>query len=247
MARIQGRLSKVLISPDAVTTDYVEIKGMKEGSFNGSRSEIKVTAHDDGDFENYITGRIDGTVDLKLYYDEADPGQQQLVAAWLAGTVVYAKYITHPGSPAAQVDTLAVNTVTVGHAYPVTINGVTYTYTAIGGDTQQSILTALSALIVATAPVTGAVTGTGITALLTLTGTVIDSLITYTAVDALLTRANTVVPRSGKEYSGTAIITKHEEAGGDNDAMVLNTTMRLLGAFVNQNQSPAAAIDQLPA
>jgi predicted secreted protein len=138
MARIQGRLSKVMVSTD--NTTFTEVKGMKEGSFNGSRSEIKVTSHDDGDFENYIAGRIDGTVDLKLYYDEADAGQTIVNTAWLAGTQIFFHYVTHPSA-------------------------------------------------------------------------------------------------GQKAYTGSCIVTKHEEAGGDNDVMVLNTTLRITGAFVNASQT----------
>jgi hypothetical protein len=96
----------------------------------------------------------------------------------------------------AQVDTLAVNTLTTSHAYAVTVNGVVYSYTAGGGDTQQAVLTALLALIVVGGAVTGAVAGTGGSALLTLTSTAPGAAVTYSAVDALLTKA-AVTPNNG--------------------------------------------------
>lgn len=90
----------------------------------------------------------------------------------------------------AQVDTFAVNTVTVGHAYVTTLNGVLLTYTAIGGDTQQSILGQLltQALAISPAVVSGSVAGTGSGALLTLTSTVAGQAVAYSAIDTLLTR-----------------------------------------------------------
>lgn len=96
----------------------------------------------------------------------------------------------------AQVDTLAVNTVTVSHVYRVTVNGTQYSYTAVGGDTQQVILAALNTLIVAGGAVTGAVTGTGASALLTLTSAAPGAAVTYSAVDTLLTKAS-VTPNNG--------------------------------------------------
>lgn len=91
----------------------------------------------------------------------------------------------------AQVDTLKVNTLTSGRTYTVTVNGVAYTYAATASDTQQSILAALSAAITAAQPLTGAVTGTGTSAVLTLTANVPGQIISYTAVDAQLTRTAT--------------------------------------------------------
>lgn len=96
----------------------------------------------------------------------------------------------------AQVDTLAVNTVTAGHQYTVTVNGATFNYTAGGGDTQQAILTALNTAIQAGAPVTGVVAGTGGSALLTLTATTPGQAIIYSGVDSLLTKAS-VTPTNG--------------------------------------------------
>lgn len=91
----------------------------------------------------------------------------------------------------AQVDTFAVNTLTSGHVYSFTLNSIVISYTAGGGDTQQSILSALLAAI-ATAyptnsPVTGAVTGSGAGALLTLTSSIAGVGVSYTSVDAQLT------------------------------------------------------------
>lgn len=92
-----------------------------------------------------------------------------------------------------QVDTFAVNAVNVGHDYGFTINSVPVSYTAIGGDTQQSILAGILAAIGAAfpvnPPVTGAVTGVGAGALLTLSSSVAGIGVSYTAIDVQLIHA----------------------------------------------------------
>jgi hypothetical protein len=95
------------------------------------------------------------------------------------------------GPVTAQVDTLAIGTLTAAHVYAITVNGVVCTYTAGGGDTQQAVLAALNTSIQAAAPVTGVVTGTGVSALLTLTSSQAGAAITYSSIDPLLTRAST--------------------------------------------------------
>jgi hypothetical protein len=93
----------------------------------------------------------------------------------------------------AQIDTFAVNTVTSGHAYAVTVNGTVVSYTAQVADAEQDILSGLLAAIGAAfptnPPVTGAVTGLGGSALLTLTSPVAGLGVAYSAIDAKLTKA----------------------------------------------------------
>lgn len=96
MSKRLGRLAKVTVSVDDTT--YTPVKGMKETTFSGSRAEIKVTSHDDGDFETYLPGRVDGSIDLKLFLDDADAGQGILNAAWLAGSIIYAHFVQVPGA-----------------------------------------------------------------------------------------------------------------------------------------------------
>lgn len=91
MAKIAGRLSRALISSNGGTT-YVYVNGIVDVAFNYNQGEIDVTAHDDGDARTYITGRKDGTLDLKMRYDEGDPGQVQLQASIVAGSVVLFKF-----------------------------------------------------------------------------------------------------------------------------------------------------------
>ena len=101
------------------------------------------------------------------------------------------------GSAVAQVDTFgSIASVPTGHAYSISVNGTPYTYTSLVSDTQVIVLNALSALIVAAQPVTGAVTSTGSTAILTLTGTTPGLAVTYSAIDAAITRV-AITPASG--------------------------------------------------
>ena len=99
-----------------------------------------------------------------------------------------------------QVDTFQVNTLTSGHQYKFTMDSIVISYTATGGDTQQSILAALLVAIgvafPTNPPVTGSVVGTGAGATLTLTLTVAGVGVSYTAIDALLTNVNTIANHS---------------------------------------------------
>lgn len=100
-------------------------------------------------------------------------------------------YVGHYSASVKQVDTLAVNTVTAAHVYTFTLNGTVISYTAGGGDAQQDILDGLNAAITtafpSNSPVVGVRTGTGGSALLTLTSSAFGVPVTYTAVDSLLT------------------------------------------------------------
>lgn len=100
-------------------------------------------------------------------------------------------FVGHRTTAVAQVDTFAVNTITVGHQYKFTLNGIIIAYTAIGGDAQQDILAGLNAAI-ATAfptspPVVAVITGSAGTALDTLTSSQSGVGVSYSAIDSLLT------------------------------------------------------------
>jgi uncharacterized UPF0146 family protein len=139
----------------------------------------------------------------------SDPEAIELQAVFSQQGPTPPSVIVAPNSAAvAQVDTLAVNTLTSGHQYKFTLNSVSISYTATGGDTQQSILAALLAAI-GTAfpsgvPVTGAVTGTGSGALLTLTAVTAGLGVSYTSVDSQLTYANTTANHSITDDIATA-------------------------------------------
>lgn len=109
----------------------------------------------------------------------------------------------------AQVDTLAVSTLSTTHLYTLQIDLVVVSYQAVGGDTQQVILAGLLADIATVfpsgAPVTGVVTGTGSGALLTLTASVPGNGVSYSAIDADLTHV-AVTPNHGIADDLLAII-----------------------------------------
>lgn len=114
-------------------------------------------------------------------------------AALMSQSITPAKFLVAPNTPSvAQVDTFAVGTLTVSHQYKFTMGTTVISYTsAPSGDTQQVILAALLAAI-GTAfptnpPVTGAVTGSGAGALLTLTASVAGVGVSYSAIDGSLT------------------------------------------------------------
>lgn len=117
-------------------------------------------------------------------------------------------YIGKRVSAVAQVDTLAVGTLVTSHLYQFTLNGTVISYTSMGGDTQQSILTALNAAITSAfptnTPTAGVVTGTGSGALLTLTSTVAGQGVSYSAIDADLTHV-AVTPNHGIQDDLVAI------------------------------------------
>lgn len=105
-------------------------------------------------------------------------------------------YVGRNSASVAQQDTIAVSTLNTSHLYAFTLNGVVVSYQAVGGNAQQDILSGLLADIATVfptgAPVTGIVTGTGGSALLTLTSVTPGAPVLYTAVDADLTQLNTV-------------------------------------------------------
>lgn len=86
MSKIVGRLSRLAISTDGGTT-YTEINGIIDATLNLSQAEIGSTSHDSGDFEEFLIGRKDGTIDFGLRFDEADPGQDKLQDSLFAGTL----------------------------------------------------------------------------------------------------------------------------------------------------------------
>jgi hypothetical protein len=120
------------------------------------------------------------------------------------------QFLVAPNTAAvAQQDTFAVNTLTPSHLYQFVLNSVPISYTSMSsGDTQQSILTALLAAISAAfpggVPVTGAVTGTGSGALLTLNAVTAGLGISYASVDAKLTDVNVIANHSIAQDSDTA-------------------------------------------
>lgn len=106
--------------------------------------------------------------------------------------------VSHFTPSVAQVDQFQVNLLSTGHLYSLTTNGVVLSYTASGGDTQQSILGQLltQALAISPAVVSGTVVGTGAGATLTLTSSTPGVAVAYTAIDPDLTHVASVANHS---------------------------------------------------
>lgn len=104
-------------------------------------------------------------------------------------------YVGKRTTAVEQVDTIAVNSLTgvPGHVYSFKLNGTVISYTSGSGNVQQDILNGLNAAIAAAfptnPPVLGVETGTGGSALLTLTSTVPGQGVVYTNIDSELTHA----------------------------------------------------------
>ena len=155
-------------------------------------------------------------------------------------------------SVVAQVDTFEVGTLLTGHLYQFTLNGAVISYTSSGGDTQQSILSALLAAI-ATAyptnpPVTGAVTGSGSGATLTLTDAYPGLGFSISAVDSDLTHV-ALTPSNGIVNDLNALIAINNSwygvmlcSNADNDILQLAAAIEnLTKIFIGVSSDSAIA------
>lgn len=86
MAHFHGRLGKVQISTDAGSS-WQDIGGITEASLKGTKGKINTSDHDSADFEEYIQGRKDLSIDLTCNYDTANAAQMALVTNWYADGV----------------------------------------------------------------------------------------------------------------------------------------------------------------
>lgn len=153
-------------------------------------------------------------------FQSSDPEYIKAVAL-MSQAIKPAKFVVLPFTAAvAQVDSFAVNTLTVGHAYHFLLNGVSISYTAQGGDAQEDVLAGILAAI-GTAfptnpPVTGAVTGSAGSALLTLTSTVAGLGIAYASIDVLLTHSVVTANHSIADdiAAGQAVVTTQAQFYG---------------------------------
>lgn len=87
MGKIAGRISTIEVSSDGGLT-FFEVKGAVDITLNSNQAELTTTSHDSGQFEEYVPGRKDFSIDLGLRYDEADPGQSLLVDGYYTGSVL---------------------------------------------------------------------------------------------------------------------------------------------------------------
>lgn len=85
MAKIHGRLQ-------SFQWNAVAVNGIVDGSLNMERPEIDTTTHDTGDAREGLSGRLTGTVDLTLKWDEADSAQSSMQTDFVAGTARAIKF-----------------------------------------------------------------------------------------------------------------------------------------------------------
>lgn len=94
MAKIQGRFGKLKLSTDGGTT-FTEVSGIQDITMNANGAEIKVTSHDDGAFETYLSGRNDFSLDCTAMYDSASAEQSAIIGSRFATDpgVLYFQYM----------------------------------------------------------------------------------------------------------------------------------------------------------
>lgn len=168
-------------------------------------------------------------------------------------------FVGHRTTAVAQVDTFAVSTLATSHLYQFTLNGLAIAYTSGGSDTQQAILMALLAEIAnqypTDAPVTGAVTGSGSGALLTLTSAVAGAGVSYSAIDADLAHV-LVTANNGIQDDLVNILSKSNDWYGialcsnvDSDILQLAAAVEALKKIFigvsNDSDIPTSATDDL--
>jgi hypothetical protein len=99
MAHFHGRLGKVQVSTNGGTT-WIDIGGVTDSSLKGTKGKINTSDHDSADFEEYIQGRKDLSIDLTCNYDTADAGQTALITNWYADGVTFLVRFSPAGSTA---------------------------------------------------------------------------------------------------------------------------------------------------
>ena len=137
---------------------------------------------------------VDGFVTANPEYIYAQKSFSQELAPPLV-------YVGKRTSAVAQVDTFSVGTLgTTGAVFSFTLNGTTISYTEQMSDTQalvlNGLLTAIGTAFPTNAPVTGAVSGSGGSATLTLTSATAGAGITYGTITSNLTHT-AVTPNHG--------------------------------------------------
>ena len=81
MAVTRGRIGQISI--DATT-----LLKVVDATLTLESAEITVTAHDSGQFEDFLQGRKNGSIEVSCRHDETDAAQQALNAAHFAESTV---------------------------------------------------------------------------------------------------------------------------------------------------------------
>jgi predicted secreted protein len=84
-----GRLSKVLVDADGIGS-YTPVGGIQDATLDISTGSIDVSDHDSpGLASEFIYNRYVATIEMTMNYEEGDVGQDMLIDAALAGTVLF--------------------------------------------------------------------------------------------------------------------------------------------------------------
>lgn len=81
MAVTRGRIGEISIDGDVLGKEV-------DATLTIESAEITVTAHDSGQFEEFLQGRKNGSIEVSCRHDESDTAQQALKAAHFAETTV---------------------------------------------------------------------------------------------------------------------------------------------------------------
>lgn len=80
MAKQHGRLSSLL-------WNSIAVGGIVDIDPSFTRPKLDATTHDTGDGREFIDGRIEGSINATLKWDEADAGQTAMEVDFFAGDV----------------------------------------------------------------------------------------------------------------------------------------------------------------
>lgn len=87
MAVTRGRIGEISIDGNVLGK-------LIDGTLTIESSEINTTTHDSGQFEDFLQGRKNGSIEAPCRYDESDTAQQALNAASIGETTVAVVWVS---------------------------------------------------------------------------------------------------------------------------------------------------------
>ena len=96
MGKIAGRIGRLAVSSDGGTT-FETVGGVQDMSMTGNADELDVSAHDTGQFREYIQGRKDASIDGSMWWDESDVGQEIIKNAYFSATRIDVRFRMEEG------------------------------------------------------------------------------------------------------------------------------------------------------
>lgn len=148
------------------------------------------------------------------------------------------------GAAVAEVDTFTVTTVVDNYEYSITLNGVKCAYTSAVATPKQTILTGIKTALDAIpgSLTTSAVTGTGNSAILTVTATTAGTILNYSNVDANLVQITTVQPSGGIATDLAAIMASNNDWYGVAIANATDAEILQAASWVEANNKLFIAV-----